>query len=66
MPAAAFYPEPELRASLPFEHFNYVRPNVKLILHTHSKLNKSSEMFMAYPVLNNYSHFQRVLYRIQI
>jgi hypothetical protein len=66
MPAAALYPEPELRALLPFEHFNYVKPNVKLIMQIHAKLNKLSEIFMAYPILNNYSHFQRVLYRTQI
>jgi len=54
MRAAAIYPEPELRVLLLFEHFNYVRPNVKLILQTHAELNKLSEMFMVYPVLNNY------------
>jgi len=59
---AAIYPEPELRALLPFEYFNYV----KLILQTYAELNKLSEMFMAYPVLSNYCHFQRVFYRIQI
>jgi hypothetical protein len=52
MPAAALYLEPELRALLPFGHFDHVRPNVKLILQTYAKLNKLCEMFMAYPVLN--------------
>ena len=66
MRAAALYAEPDLRALLPFEHFNYVRPIVKLILQTRAELNKLSEIFMAYPVLNNYSHFQSALYRIQI
>jgi hypothetical protein len=64
MHAAALYPEPELPALLPFEHFNYVKTNVKLIMQIHAKLNKLSEIFMAYPVLDNYSHLQII--RLQI
>jgi len=66
MRGAAIYPESELRALLPFEHFNYVTSNAKLILQTHAEINTLSEMFVAYTVLNNYSHFQRIFYCLQI